>query len=94
MFLPAKLIPKEIMKVYNLYDLIHNRKIYIAINKEIYRLKEAGALANKQLQQHLAPYGCIPTKYILGLWKYNSNNIIFALIVDDFAVKYIGKQNA
>ena len=94
MFLPAELIPKEIMDAYNLYDLIHNGKTYIAINKGIYRLKEARALANEQLQQHLAPYGYTPTKYTPGLWKHNSNNIIFALIVNDFTVKYIGKQNA
>jgi len=50
MYLPAELIPKEIIDAYNLYDLIHNKKIYIAINKGIYRLKESGVLANEQLQ--------------------------------------------
>ena len=39
MFLPADLIPKEIMDTYNLYQLIHNGKIYMAINKGIYSLK-------------------------------------------------------
>ena len=67
MFLPAELIPKEIMDAYNLHNLIHNWKIYIAINKGIHRLKEARALANKQLQQYLAPYRYTPTKYTLGL---------------------------
>ena len=50
MFLPAELIPKEIIDTYNLHNLIYNRKIYIAINKGIYGLKEAGALVNEQLQ--------------------------------------------
>jgi hypothetical protein len=39
MFLPADLIPKEIMDTYNLHQLIHNGKIYMAINKGIYSLK-------------------------------------------------------
>ena len=49
-FLPAKLIPDKIMIAYNLYDKIYNSKIYISINKGIYGLKEAGTLANQQLQ--------------------------------------------
>ena len=47
MFLPAELIPNEIMDKCNLHDLIHNGKICMAINKAIYSLKEAGALANE-----------------------------------------------
>jgi len=94
MFLPVDLILKEIMDVYNLHQLIHNGKIYMAINKGIYGLKEAGVLVNEQLQQHLAPYGYAPIKYTPGLWKHKSNNNIFALIVDDFALKYIGTDNA
>ena len=46
-FLPAALIPKEILNHYNLYSKIHNGNIYICINKGIYSLKEAGALANE-----------------------------------------------
>ena len=94
MLLPAELIPKEIMDAYNLHELVHNSNIYMAINKGIYGLKEAGALANEQLQHHLAPYGYTPTKYTPGLWKHQSNNNMFALVVDDFALKYIGKDNA
>ena len=47
MFLPVNLILKEIMDTYNLYILVHNGKIYLAINKGIYRLKKAGTLANE-----------------------------------------------
>ena len=37
------------------------------INKGIYGLKKAGALANQQLQQHLVPYGYTPIRYTPGL---------------------------
>ena len=35
MFLPADLIPKEIMDACNLHELVHNGRIYIAIHKGI-----------------------------------------------------------
>ena len=87
-------MPNEIMNAYKLRNKIHNRKICMAINKDIYSLKEAGALANQQLQQHLAPCRHTPTKFTPSLWKHKSNNAIFTLIVDDFGIKYIGKDNA
>ena len=67
MFLHADLILKEIIDAYNLHKLVYNDKIYIAINKGIYGLKKARALANEQLQYYLAPCSYAPTKYTLGL---------------------------
>ena len=49
MYLPADLILKEVMGACNLHKLVHNSKIHIAINKSMYDLEEAGALANEQL---------------------------------------------
>lgn len=92
--LPAELIPDEIMKAYHLYDKVHNGKICMQINKGICGLKEAGALANEQLQQRLAPYGYTPTRCAPGLWKYTNDKVIFGLIVDDFAVKYTSRAQA
>ena len=45
-FLPAELIPEEIMLACNLHNKIHNGKMHIEMNKSICGLKEAGALAN------------------------------------------------
>ena len=81
------------MTAYNLHDKIHNGKIYMSISKGIYRLKKAGTLANQQLQQHLAPYGYTPIRYTPGLWKHNSNQVIFGLIINNFIVKYTNKEN-
>ena len=66
----------------------------MSINKGIYRLQKAGTLANQQLQQYLVPYGYTPICYTPSLWKHNSSQVIFGLIVDDFAVKYTNKENA
>ncbi len=31
---------------------------------------------------------------IPGLWKHNTQPIIFTLVVNDFGVKYVGEENA
>ena len=64
------------------------------INKGIHSLKEEGALANEQLQQHPVPCRYTPSKCAIDLWKHNANNVILTLVVDDFGMKYIGKDNA
>jgi hypothetical protein len=60
----------------------------------MYRLKQAGLLANQLLQNRLVPFGYYPTQYTPGIWMHKSRPIAFALIVDDFVVKYIGKECA
>ena len=43
-------IPQEIIKKYNLKKLVHNGYIYIEIRKGMYGLKQAGVIANEQLE--------------------------------------------
>jgi hypothetical protein len=57
-------------------------------------LKQAGLLANQLLQKRLAPFACYPARHTPGLWLHKTRPIAFSLIVDDFAVKYVGKQHA
>jgi hypothetical protein len=59
----------------------------------MYGLKQAGLLANQILQQILAHYGYYPTRHTPGLWLHKTRSIEFTLVVDDFAVKYVGKEN-
>jgi hypothetical protein len=60
----------------------------------MYGLKQAGLLANQLLQTHLAPFGYYPARHTPGLWLHKTRPISFTLVVDDFTVKYVGKQNA
>jgi hypothetical protein len=60
----------------------------------MYGLKQAGLIANQLLQTFLAPYGYYPARHTLGLWLHKTRPISFTLVVDDFAVKYVGKQHA
>jgi hypothetical protein len=60
----------------------------------MYGLKQAGLLANQLLQTCLAPFGYFPARHNPGLWLHKTRPISSTLIVDDFAVKYVGKQHA
>jgi hypothetical protein len=60
----------------------------------MYGLKQAGLLSNQLLQTRLAPFGYYPARHTPGLWLHENQPISFSLVVDDFAVKYVGKQHA
>ena len=51
-----------------------------------YGLKQAGYLANQNLQQHFKKYGCTPCKQTKGLWKHATRDVQFVLVVDDFGI--------
>ena len=55
----------------------------------MYGLPQAGCLANKRSEEHLAPFSYYPTQYTPGLWMYDKKPIAFALWVDDFGIKYV-----
>jgi hypothetical protein len=85
---------EEIVQKYNLNILAVDSWVYIKIRKGIYGLKQAGLLANQLLQTRLAPFGYYPARHTTGLWLHKTLPIFFTLVVDDFAVKYVGKQHA
>jgi hypothetical protein len=60
----------------------------------MYGLKQACLLANQLLQKCLAPFGYYPAHHTPGLWLHKTRPIACVLIVDDFTVKYVGKQHA
>jgi hypothetical protein len=85
---------EEIVEKYNLKVLAVDGWVYIKIRKGMYGLKKAGLLANQVLQKRMAPFGYYPARHTPGLWMHKTRPIAFLLIVDDFAVKYVGKQHA
>jgi hypothetical protein len=68
--------------------------VYLEIRKGMYGLKQSGLIANKLLQKRVAPFGYYPARHIPGIWLHKTRPIAFSLIVDDFEVKYVGKQHA
>ena len=60
----------------------------------MYGLPQAGFLANKLLGRCLSKHGYFPVQYTPGLWKHAWLPVTFSLVVDDFGVKYTGKDHA
>jgi hypothetical protein len=87
-------LPQELINKYGLDELAVDGKIYIEIQKGMYGLPRAGILANKLLQHRLAQDGYRPTNHTHGLWTQNTRPITFSLVVDDFGIKYVGKEHA
>jgi hypothetical protein len=85
--------PEEIIQKYNLNALAVDGWVYIEIRKGMYGLKQAGLLANQLLQTRLAPFGYYPARHTPRLWLHQTRPISFTLVLDDFAVKYFGKQH-
>ena len=79
---------------YNLINISHSKYIYCEIQKGMYVLPQAVILANQQLVQRLEPKGYLTWKHTPGLWRHKWRPIKFSLVVDEFGVKYIGKQHA
>jgi hypothetical protein len=86
--------PEEIIQKYNLNALAVDVWVYIEIRKGMYGLKQAGLLAKQLLQTLLNPFGYYPAPHTPGIWLHKTQHISFTLVVDDFAVKYVGKQHA
>ena len=57
MKIPLHLLPDEIIKQYNLLQLVHNGNVHVKIRRGMYGLPQAGIMANKQLTQFLAKEG-------------------------------------
>jgi hypothetical protein len=60
----------------------------------MYGLKQKGLLASQLLQNRLPPFGYYPAHHTRQLWLHKTQPISFTLIIDYFAVKYVGKQHA
>ena len=88
------LFPDHIKKQYSMEASAHNGFVYLEIRKAIYGLPQAGILANKLLRKRLAPHGYFEVAHTPGLWKHVTRPIKFTLVVDDFGVKYVGKEHA
>ena len=68
--------------------------MYLIILRAIYGLPQAGRLANDQLKEYLEPHGYYEVDHTPGLWNHKWRPIQFTLVVDDFGIKYNGKEHA
>jgi hypothetical protein len=88
-------IPNEVIREYKLREkATKNGSIYIRAKCGMYGLLQAGLLANKLLKKSLNKHGYRQSKLVLGLWKHDTRPIQFTLVVDNFGIKYVGKEHA
>ena len=93
MIIPLHLFPQHTIDQYKLQKNAQNGQVYLEVWRAIYGLPKAGALANKQLKKFLAPDGYYEVAHMPGLWRHTTRPIQFSLVVNDFGVKYVGKQH-
>ena len=72
----------------------HDWWVYFEITNGVYGLKQAGKLANNLLTEHIDEHGYYQSATTPGYWWHRWRPISFVLIVDDFGIKYVGKQHA
>lgn len=93
--LHVSLIPEEIKLKHNLHELEDKKGwVCLEIRKGMCGSKQAGRIAHDRLKTKLAEHGHHPSRHTAGLWTHNTRPIQHALVVDDFGVKHVGKDNA
>ena len=94
MRIPVSVIPPEFMDLYNLHDKVKGGYIYMEIQMGMYGLPQSGILANKLLKERLAEHGYFELPHTPGLFMHKTRPVWFTLVVDDFGIKYVGRQHA
>jgi hypothetical protein len=93
MQMPLELFPIWIQEQYNLKVLTYKGFVHLEMQRAIWGLPQAGILANKHLHHKLAPFGYYKHISTPGLWYHETRPILFTLVVDNFGVKYINKED-
>ena len=93
MKIPYALFPRWIIEQYGLEEHVHNGYIFLEMRRAVWGLPQAEILANKKLKRKLAPFGYHKCKNTPGLWYQETRSITFTLVVDNFGVKYVNKDN-
>ena len=105
-FLQSNLPEKEYLRIHKRYFSNYFRQlygldtlidkdgyIYCEILKGMYGLKQAAILAYKKLKDILENAGYKQIENTTGLWTHRKRKLYFALCVDDFGIKYFGKDD-
>jgi hypothetical protein len=83
-------IPQEFIDKYKLNKIARESWIYFEMHSGMYGVPQAGILASKLLQDCLAKFDNYEAATTLGLWRHKWRPVMFALIVDNFTIQYVG----
>ena len=87
-------IPPDIITHYKQEGNVQNGFLYAKVKKAWYGLKQSGKIAHDDLVAHLKTHGYEKLPFTEGLFKHKTRDIAFSLVVDDFAIKYVRKEDA
>ena len=88
-------LPDEIIEEYKLKEKVDSKGyVYVKVRRGMYGLPHAGLIAQQLLEERLQKHGYEQSKVTPGFWKHKWRPIAFSLVVDDFGVKYVGKEHA
>ena len=90
-----ELFLQNIFDKYGLRDKVDaDGNVFCEIGCGMYSLPQAGIIAQELLTKCLHKAGYCQSKITPGYWRNDWRPISFTLVVDDFGVKYTGKDNA
>ncbi len=88
-------LPQEFDSLYDLTKIAEdNGNVYIKVQKGMYSLPQAGISAHRLLEQRLNEHGYQQSQVTPGLWKHALRPISFTLCINNFGVKYVGREHA
>ena len=88
-------LPEDFVKEYNLASKVtKDGYVYVEIRRGMYGLPQSGLLAQQLLEKRLNAEGYHQSELTPGFWTHEWRPVSFSLCVDDFGVKYTGKQHA
>ncbi len=93
MQMPLELFPIWIQEQYNLKVLTYKGFVHLEMQQAVWGLPQAGIFANKCLRRKLAPFGYYKHISTPGLWYHETRPILFTLVVDNFGVEYVNKED-
>ena len=86
---------KSVVQQYNMETKsIRYRYVHVEIRRGMYGLLQAGLVVQKLLEKRLNKQVYQKIEITPGLWTHNWCPIYLSLCVDDFGIKYVGKQHA
>ena len=90
-----KLFPEDIIQendLRNKVDAMGN--IHCKVQQGMYGLPQVGIIAQELLEEQLLKAGYCQSKVTPGYWKHDWQSISFILVMNNFSVKYINKNDA
>ena len=93
MKMPLSLFPKWIVEQYDLNTHAQDGWVHLEMRHAVWGLPQAGIITNKRLRRKFAPFGYYECANTPGRWYHEPRQITFTLVVDNFGVKYVKKED-